>query len=143
MGAFVAYFKSLQSSYGPHSPRVCLPGSGWLIRSSSIVNVQMPNWQGETPVNQFEMERDGKRILVMYWYQNRRKVWAEEFRAKIYLLPDLLRYRQFDVSLIRIVTPLEGYASTGRAVEAATEFAQRLFPELVERFDSVQTLDGR
>src|SRR6476620_7347661 len=23
---FVAYFKSLQNVYGPHSPRVCLPG---------------------------------------------------------------------------------------------------------------------
>jgi len=140
MGAFIAYFKSLQSSYGPHSPRVCLPGTGWLVRSSAIVNLRMPDWHGDFPVNQFELERDGKKILVMYWYQNKRNVWAEEFRAKLYLLPDLLRYRQFDVSLIRIITPLEAYPSSQRAVEVTTEFAQALFPSLVERFASIEAV---
>src|SRR5579863_7286530 len=36
---FVAYFKSLQNTYGPHSPRICLPGSGWLVSSNKLVNV--------------------------------------------------------------------------------------------------------
>src|SRR5262249_7823848 len=37
---FVAYFKSLQNVYGPHSPKVCLPGSGWLVRSSTLQTMQ-------------------------------------------------------------------------------------------------------
>ena len=140
MNVFIAYFKSLQNSYGPHSPKYCLPGSGWLVRSTSIVNVNMPNWPGAVPVNQYELERDGKRILVVYWYQNKRKVWAEEFRAKLFLLPDLLRYRQFDVSLIRIITPLETYPSSERASQATIQFAQTLFPSVAERIASVKFL---
>ena len=141
MNLFIAYFKSLQNSYGPHSPKVCLPGSGWMVRSATIANVSMPNWPGAVPVNQYEMERDGKRILVVYWYQNQRKVWAEEFQAKLFLLPDLLRYRQFDVSLIRIITPLEAYSSAQRANLATIQFAQKLFPPLGERLASVKRIN--
>jgi hypothetical protein len=50
---FVAYFKSLQNSYGPHSPRVCLPGSGWLIRSSRIRPLPVPGHDAGIPVNEY------------------------------------------------------------------------------------------
>ncbi len=102
---FVAYFKSLQNKYGPHSPRICLPGSGWLITSSKIINLPVPGRPGGIPVNQFTMEQSSQHILVLYWYQNDRDVWAEEYHAKLRLLPDLIRYRRSDVSLVRLVVP--------------------------------------
>jgi hypothetical protein len=107
-----------------------------------VVEVKMPNRSGLVPVNQYEMERDGKRILVLYWYQNQRKVWAEEFQAKLFLLPDLLRYRQFDVSLIRIITPLDAYPSSQRASQVAIQFAQTLFAPLGERLASVKLISN-
>src|ERR1700730_12781921 len=39
LNLFVAHFRSLQDTYGPHSPSVCLPGAGWLVRSSKITKV--------------------------------------------------------------------------------------------------------
>ena len=36
----------LQNTYGPHSPRICLPGSGWLVSSSKIVNIPVPGRAG-------------------------------------------------------------------------------------------------
>ncbi len=54
---FVAYFKSLQNSYGPHSPKICLPGSGWLVSSSKLVNIPVPGRAQAIPVNQFTMEQ--------------------------------------------------------------------------------------
>ena len=105
---FVAYFKSLQNKYGPHSPRICLPGSGWLITSSKIINIPVPGRPGGIPVNQFTMEQSSQHILVLYWYQNDRDVWAEEYHAKLRLLPDLIRYRRSDVSLVRLVDARSG-----------------------------------
>ena len=105
---FVAYFKSLQNVYGPHSPSVCLPGAGWLVTSSKILNVTVPGRPDPIPVNEFTMEKSNSRILVIYWYQNDRAVWAQEFKAKLRLLPDLLRYRRSDVSLVRVITSLPG-----------------------------------
>lgn len=135
IGLFVAYFKSLQNVYGPHSPRICLPGAGWLVSSSKLISVAVPGRAEPIPVNQFVMEKSGERILVVYWYQNDRDVWAQEFHAKLRLLPDLLRYRRSDVSLVRLITPLRGATPEGELAESI-EFTRNLFPFLAEHFAS-------
>lgn len=129
---FVAHFKSLQNAYGPHSPRVCLPGAGWLVRSSEQPVLAVPAGGQQIRVNEYMLEKAAERILVLYWYQNDRDMWADEFYAKLRLLPDLLRYRRSDVSLVRLITPL-GTAADGERVKCR-EFAGRLYPLLVERF---------
>ena len=133
---FVAYFKSLQNTYGPHSPRICLPGSGWLVSSSQIANVPVPGHPEGIPVNEYTMEKSGQRILVLYWYQNDRNVWAEEYRGKLRLLPDLIRYRRSDVSLVRLVMPMEGTNSQNELADCV-KFTRSVFPLLRERFASV------
>jgi EpsI family protein len=133
---FVAYFKSLQNSYGPHSPRICLPGSGWLVSSSNVSKIDIPGRTVPIPANEFTMEKGNQHILVLYWYQNDRDVWAEEFHAKLRLLPDLIRYRRSDVSLVRLVMPIDG-TSQDRGVKLSVEFARQLFPELATHFASV------
>jgi EpsI family protein len=135
---FVAYFKSLQNSQGPHSPRNCLPGSGWLPQFLKVINLPIPGERGGIPVNEYLLEKNGEQILVVYWYQNDRRVWAEEFQEKLYLLRDLVRYRRSDVSLVRIVVPVGQDGAIGGPLQQATRFAGALWPSLVERFASVQ-----
>lgn len=132
---FVAYFKSLQNSYGPHSPRVCLPGNGWNARSWRVIPMTVSSRPEAIPVNEYMLEKGREQILVLYWYQNNRRVWAEEFQAKLNLLPDLLRYRRSDVSLVRIVTPLNS-SDSDHSLESSKNFAQALFPVLAERLDT-------
>ena len=134
INVFLAYFKSLQNAYGPHSPSVCLPGAGWLVRSSQIIYIAVPGRSSRIPVNEFRLEKGGDRILTLYWYQNNRNVWAEEFQAKLKLLPDLLRYHRSDVSLIRVITPIRGTAGEQERANCV-EFIQFLYPKLVERFE--------
>jgi EpsI family protein len=133
---FVAYFKSLQNTYGPHSPKICLPGSGWLVSSSKVANLNVPGRAETIPVNQFTMEQGNQHIFVMYWYQNDRDVWAEEFHAKLRLLPDLIRYRRSDVSLVRFVMPVDVTASAAQ-LQNCLQFSQRMFPLLAAHFASV------
>ena len=136
INVFVAYFKSLQNTYGPHSPSVCLPGAGWVVTSSKIANIPVPGRSEPIPVNEYTMEKGGERILVLYWYQNDRNIWAQEFQAKLRLLPDLIRYRRSDVSLIRLITPLPG-VSAEHELSNCVHFTERLFPLLAERFATV------
>jgi EpsI family protein len=130
---FVAYFKSLQSGYGPHSPAVCLPGSGWLVRDRSVINMSVPGRPAGIPVNKFLLEKAGQRILVLYWYQNDRNVWAEELKGKIMLLPDLIKYKRSDVSLVRLVQPLRG-DDPEQALSECKQFTNVMFPALSEDF---------
>ena len=133
VNVFVAYFKSLQSGYGPHSPSVCLPGSGWLIHERAIINFSVPGRSAEIPVNKFVLEKAGQHILVVYWYQNDRNVWAQEFQGKLRLLPDLIKYKRSDVSLVRLVQPLQG-DDAGQALTECKQFTKVLFPALAEDF---------
>lgn len=126
---FIGYFASLQNNFGPHSPRVCLPGAGWLVRSSKVTDIPVPGARQTIPVNEYVMEKASDRIFVLYWYQNDRNVWAEEFWAKLTLLPDLIRYRRSDASLIRLITPMESGSPEAEKARAA-EFAGFLFPPL-------------
>lgn len=135
MNLFVAFFKSLQNTAGPHSPHDCLPGSGWNIISASVPTFQAPGSEQGVPVNLYTMEKQGQRILVVYWYQNDRHVWAQEYKAKLTMLPDLIRYRRSDVSLVRLVTPYEE-GREGQALVAAREFTSEIFPSLVKTFQS-------
>ena len=136
---FVAYFKSLENTYGPHSPRICLPGAGWIVSSSEIVNIPVPGHPAGIPANRFTMEKSNQRILVLYWYQNDRDVWAEEYHAKLRLLPDLIRYRRSDVSLVRLITTLNSGSSVDKETANCARFTEHLFPDLAERFASVST----
>ena len=87
-------------------------------------------------MNEYTMEKSGEQLLVLYWYQNDREVWAEEFHAKIRLLPDLLRYRRSDVSLVRIITPMAS-SNAEQELNNCYRFTERVFPALAERFASV------
>jgi EpsI family protein len=133
VNVFVAYFKSLQSGYGPHSPSVCLPGSGWLVKDRNIIDISVPGREAGIPVNKFVLEKAGQHILVLYWYQNDRNVWAQEFQGKLRLLPDLIKYKRSDVSLVRLVQPLAG-DDAGQALIECRQFAKAVFPALSEDF---------
>jgi len=103
-----------------------------LMASSKIEPVSVPGWPKPIPVNEYILEKAGDRILVLYWYQNDRNVWAEEFVAKLRLLPDLIRYRRADVSLVRLIMPMR--AQSGNELSTSIDFTKLVFPRLVERF---------
>jgi EpsI family protein len=133
IGLFVAYFKSLQNTMGPHSPSVCLPGAGWLTQSYSQTSVALPGSTKNIPVNQFVMEKAGEHILVLYWYQNNRRVWAAESEGQFRVLKDMLTYRRSDTSLVRLITPLRGLAVQDE-LDQTLDFARTIFPVLEQRF---------
>jgi EpsI family protein len=134
---FVAYFKSLKNVYGPHSPRVCLPGNGWWIRSSQVASIEVPGWKSPIDVNEYFLDKSGQQIVVVYWYQNDRNVWAQEFLEKFKLLPDLVRYHRSDVSLVRLISPLSG-SSREAALAKCIDFARLVFPALADKFATVK-----
>ena len=129
---FSAYFASTGSSHHPHSPKMCLPGSGWKEINDHVIQVPL-NGQLTVPVNDYVLEKDSQRIVVMYWYQNKRHTWAQEFEAKLYLLPDLLAHHRSDAAIVRLVTTVNS-TEVQSGLESCREFLRQLYPILQERF---------
>lgn len=122
---FVAFFKTQRAGAAPHSPKVCLPGSGWTPMESSVVSIAVPGRSEAIRVNRYMVARGGEKSLVLYWYQTPQRVIADEYAAKFYTIVDGVRYHRSDTSLVRIVVPV---LTTEAAAEAtAVEFARTIF----------------
>lgn len=132
---FVAFFRSQQSGAAPHSPKNCLPGSGYAPLDSGTLRIETaPGRFAE--VNRYVVARGDSRSLVLYWYQTPARIVASEFAAKFWLVADSIRYRRSDTSLVRIVVPLQ---ERDDAEKRAVAFARAVLPALMEflpRLDS-------
>jgi EpsI family protein len=125
---FIAAFRSQRTGKTPHSPKNCLPGSGWSQLVSDTLPLDLPG-HGRVDVNHYVVAKGEDRSAVLYWYQSWNRIVANEYRAKMFVVLDSMRYNRTDTALVRVVAPrLEGddKAATRRAVE----FAEAVFPQI-------------
>jgi EpsI family protein len=123
ISVYIGYYKSQRSGHLIHSPKNCLPGSGWEpIRSGRITLTSSEGIQ--VPVNLYVIENGLRRQLVLYWYQTHGRVIASEYSAKAYMVLDAIRMNRTDAALVRVITPLDlsETVSLERARQFATEF---------------------
>ena len=106
LNLFMAYFRSQKTGVAPHSPKNCLPGSGWAPLSSEIVEMAIAGSAEPLEVNRFIVARGTEKTLVLYWYQTAHRSIASEYEAKVWLVLDSLRYRRSDTAIVRVVAPL-------------------------------------
>jgi EpsI family protein len=126
---FVAYFKTQRTGATPHSPKNCLPGSGWVPSVSDKLSIPIPGRAEPLQVNRYLVSKGDARSLVLYWYQSHGRVIAGEFEAKLFLVADAIRYNRTDTALVRVVLPVVG-EDVERAARAATEFVRAMFDPL-------------
>lgn len=131
---FVAYFKTQRSGQAPHSPKNCLPGAGWEAMSTSLLQVPIP---GESPItiNLYVVARGEQKSLVLYWYQMQHRVVASEYKAKVLLVADAIRYNRSDTSLVKVVVPVINGDDQG-ATERAIAFIQSFYLPLRQHLPS-------
>lgn len=125
---FVAFFKSQRAGVTPHSPKVCLPGNGWTPQTSRIISLAVPGEPRPIPVNRYVVSNGDSRKLVLYWYQNAKRVTANEYLSKFYLIYDALRYHRSDEALVRVTTDLG--VGDAQAEEHALEFIRQFYQPL-------------
>ncbi len=128
---FVAAFRSQRNGKAPHSPKNCLPGSGWTQLSSDLYSIEVGNPQ-PIVVNRYIVQHGDDRSVVMYWYQSRERVIASEYRAKFWVMADAIRLNRTDTALVRVVMPIlpSDNADPANATRAAVSFIQAFFQPL-------------
>ncbi|HBY60475.1 MAG TPA: EpsI family protein [Solibacterales bacterium] len=123
---FIAFFKSQRAGQAPHSPKNCLPGSGWVPEVSDRIPIALPDGSAIL-VNRYIVQKGEDRSLVLYWYQSHNRVIASEYTAKAYVVADAIRYNRTDTALVRIVVTVpRGDSRT--ANELAQAFVKAAFP---------------
>jgi EpsI family protein len=125
-GLFVAFFRSQQAGQAPHSPKNCLPGSGWEQVKSGTVQIAVPGRPEPIEINRYIVARGENKSMVFYWYQSHGRVVASEYWSKIYLVWDSMRSHRSDTALVRIVVPVVN-SDEAAAEKTAIDFVQASF----------------
>jgi len=127
---FVAWFQTQRGgARQPHSPKVCLPATGWTPEVTDEVTLDTA--AGAITVNRYVVANHMQRAVVLYWYQTPRRVIAGEWAAKLWLVADALRDKRTDTALVRVIAWSAG-GSDAAATTVATGFARELYPRLRE-----------
>ena len=126
---FVAFFKSQRAGQTPHSPKNCLPGSGWIWSLSDTIPISIPGRGEPMVINRYLVSKGDRHSLVLYWYQSRDRVVASEYKAAAYVAWDAIRYNRTDTALVRVVVPVDRRGEDA-ATQTGVEFIRAFFPIL-------------
>jgi EpsI family protein len=103
LALLVGFYDSHQGAVSVHTPKNCLPGGGWEIWKSRAATL---TFDGRPAIiNQYQIYRMDRRMTVLYWYQSRNRVNANEYLAKFMLVRDALLEGRTSGSFVRIVIP--------------------------------------
>ncbi len=126
---YVGYYGSQRQGDTIHSPQNCLPGAGW--QAVDYGRASLDTGGTTVPVNRYVIQKGIDRQVVMYWYQGRGRVVANEYANKLWLMLDAARLHRTNGSLVRVIAPVRaGTGGMAGADRATSEFARQLYPHL-------------
>ena len=124
---YVGYYQSQRTGDTIHSPKNCLPGSGWEPVRAGRLTIPMTGMPAIV-VNEYLVEKGLTQYLVLYWYQAHGRVIASEYSGKVWLVIDAITRNRTDEALIRVITPTRDGEDQART--RAAQFVQGLYPRL-------------
>jgi EpsI family protein len=126
---YIGYYGSQRQGDTIHSPQNCLPGAGWQAVENGRTTFDAGGRR--LTVNRYMIEKGIDRQVVLYWYQGRGRVVANEYANKLFLMIDAARLHRTNGSLVRVVVPVRtATGGVAGADSAATDFGRVLYPHL-------------
>jgi EpsI family protein len=114
---------------GPiHSPKHCLPGSGWQELSTQKMAVAIAN--GSLPVNLAIYQNGLQKEIFVYWYQVKGGPLTSEYALKAAEVWNSLLHNRRDSAFIRISLPVGENSEEG--FRHAADFITAFYPSLQE-----------
>jgi len=125
---YIAAFRSQRNGKSPHSPKNCLPGSGWspLVEDETSIDVGL---SAPIVVNRYIVTHDEQRSLVLYWYQSRDRVVASEYKAKFWVVADAMRYNRTDTAIVRVIVDIQDQDNAA-AERTGVKFVKTFYPAI-------------
>lgn len=125
---YIGYYASQRQGDTIHSPQNCLPGAGWHPVEAGRETLDVGGRQVD--VNRYVISKGLNSQVVLYWYQGRGRVVANEYANKALLMLDAARLGRTNGGLVRLITPV---ASTpDEAARQLRAFASALLAVLPE-----------
>lgn len=127
---FIGYYASQKQGKQIHSPKHCLPGSGWEETRYQHQWIPIPAKSGQgITVNKYLVSKGLEHNLVLYWYQSRGRVNTNEYLERFYLVWDAIYRKRTDGAIVRITVPFNE-KNKQQVLNDGIKFVQELTPIL-------------
>jgi len=128
---YVAYYESQRKGTSAHSPRACLPGSGWVFEEFGQKQIPGIKPDGSLlDVNRVLVSMGEQRLLVYYFFMQRGRIVTNEYLVKWYIFWDSLTKGRTDGALVRFVAPVTDVADVPASEKRLIEFLAKAYPSL-------------
>ncbi|HEV8586866.1 MAG TPA: EpsI family protein [Methylomirabilota bacterium] len=125
---YVGYWDTQRKGAQIHSPKNCLPGSGWEPLEASELTVPLAGGRPAITVNRYLVQKDRDQQLVLYWYQSEGRAIAGEVAARLDLVRRAALRSRTDGALIRVSSPV--YGSVHETSDRLVEYVRAMYPLL-------------
>ena len=133
---YIGFYQSQKEGDLIHSPKNCMPGGGWNIVQTSLVEIPMQNTDsGKAKTIKLILQNGSQKQVVLYWYQSRGRIISSEYLQKIYLVIDAITRHRTDGSFVRLIAPVTN-GDEEKALNTLKDFATQLMPILTEYIPS-------
>jgi len=126
---YIGYYSKQTEDSQIHSPRHCLPGSGWFRVSQRERHILVDG--EEVDFVEAVYAKGDYREMFIYWYRMKDRYITNEYLLKFYMILNSLKYRRNDAAFVRISAPVDGGISQTRKM---LEQVIREFYPLLKRF---------
>ncbi len=111
-----------------HSPKHCLPGSGWNEVSTKSARLTTPG--GVINLVQAVYQKGDSKELFLYWFQVRDRSISNEYALKLAEIVNSALYRRRDAAFIRVSVPFD--SNPAQAVARGEQFIRDFEPQFKE-----------
>jgi len=131
IGLYIAYFDRQSDDKNPHSPKACLPGSGWDILSIEQVSKKIHS-DLSIPVNKMIIQNGIQKQVLYYWFNLHGRKIADEYSMKSYMLRDRLLLNRSDGAIVRLTSGIYPGEDINMVEQRLDKFLSDLDPVLDE-----------
>lgn len=123
---YIGYHGGGKDSGGIHSPKHCLPGSGWYKVKNNEISLDV----GTKNINLVKAiyQKGEVKTLFLYWYQLKGKSLSDEYSLKLSEILNSIFYRRRDSAFIRISVSFE--ADEEKAFSTGIQFIRDFYPAI-------------
>jgi exosortase D (VPLPA-CTERM-specific) len=125
---YVGYHDGGPDSGDIHSPRQCLPGSGWHKVASK--DHQIETSAGRLNLVEAIYQKGDTQELFLYWYQVKNSSITSEYRLKLARVINSLKEGRRDASFVRVTVPMQVGAGDADAIGLA--FLREFYPLIAQ-----------
>ena len=105
---YIGYWDTQRRGAQIHSPRNCLPGSGWEPVEASTLTSPLGDGRPPLTVNRYLVQKERDQQLVFYWYDAQGRAVAGEIEARLEMVRSSIVRNRTDGALVRVSSPVEG-----------------------------------